>query len=144
MSLGKVEGAGTAPPCQSTEGHNFLPKLCMWRARPSSSLSNEPVLPEALLSSTLGNLLPHGGIHSLFLVLGIPPWLSRGSTWGKSTSEFCIVTTPPSFQGPVLGAARSFSKRVISSLELHKSITGAGKNSERISGALGSVGRIHK
>lgn len=74
----------------------------MWRARPPSSLSNEPGLPEALLSFTLGNLLPHGGIHSLFLALRIPPWLPRGSTCGKSTSELCIVTTPPSFQGPIL------------------------------------------
>lgn len=97
-----------APPCQSTEGHNSSLKSCMWRTRPSSGLSNEPGLPEDLLGSTLGNLLPHGGIHSLFLALGIPPWLPGGSMCGKNISELCIVTTMPSSQGPILEMLGAF------------------------------------
>lgn len=99
-----------APPCPSTEGHNCSLKSCMWRTRPSSGLSNEPGLPEDLRSSTLGNLLPHGGIHSLFLALGIPPWLSGGSTCGKNISELCVVTTLPSSQGPILEMLGAFSR----------------------------------
>lgn len=59
---------------------------------------------------------------------------------GKSTSELCLVTTlrvPRTSSG----AARSFSKTTISFLELHKSTSDAGKNSERISGVLWSTGR---
>lgn len=144
MSLRKVQGAGTAPPCQSTEGHNSSLKSCMWRARPSSSLSNEPGLPKALLRSTLGNLLPHGGIHSLFLALGIPPWLPRGSTCGTSTSEICIVTTPPSFQGPILELLGAFPRALFPLWSYTKVSWMLAKNSERISVALGSVGRICK
>lgn len=95
------------------------------------SLSNEQGLHEALLSSTLGNLLPHGGIHSLFLALGIPSWLPRHSMCGKSTSSVgralqCYY--PTKFPGTHSGAAKSFSKSmIIAWLELHKSIMDAVK-----------------
>jgi len=134
VSLEKVGCAGTAPSCGFSGGNSSL-KFCMCRTRSSFSLSNEP---ELLISSTFGILLPLGGIHSLFLAPGIPPWLPKGSTREKRTSEFCSVTA---LQVPRThsGTTRSFSKIIISRLDLHKSIADAGKNSERISGALWAI-----